>query len=374
VELASLRATGFRNLESVRLDWSPGCNLVCGANGQGKTNLLEAIAVLGNLRSFRSGGARRLVRHGVAEFTLEGQVVEGSTRTALRQEVIVAGGSPRRTLFIDDQQVVPDLYLPVFPVVAMSPEDRELVVGEPAERRALLDRFAYLLEPAVLDEVRMYRRSLRQRNAALEGRDDQLGAWERGLAGAAARLVARRRAAVGRLRSRFAGAYADLAPEGFPEVTLDYRTESWLDASQTPVEVEEMYVHRYNRERARDRRMGHTLDGPHRHDLAIRADGRPARDVLSSGQTKVVAAALRLAMLEYVEHERQRILPVIVDDIDAELDRSTLDRVVRRLGMGRQVFLSSAHGEAAFETPSDRQTFVMEAGRRLATHDRETHG
>jgi len=372
VELASLRATGFRNLASARLDWSSGCNLVTGANGQGKTNLLEAIAVLANLRSFRAVGVRKLVCHGMARFELEGEVVEGNTRTALRQ-VVEVGSPPRRLLFVDDQPTMTDRYLPVCPVVAMSPEDRGLVVGEPAARRAFLDRFAYLLEGAVLGEVRAYRRCLRQRNAALDLGDEQLTVWERALGNAAARVVARRRAAVERLAERFAEVYEDLAPGHFPRIALEYRAESWLDVSQTSVEVEEMYVRRYNRERARDRRMGHTLDGPHRHDLALRADGRTARDVLSSGQTKVVAAALRLAMLEHVEHERQRVLPVIVDDIDAELDRSTLDRVVRRLGMGRQVFLSSAHGEDAFRASSRMRTYVMEAGQRRAAHDRETY-
>ncbi len=372
MELASLRATGFRNLAAARLDWDSGCNLVSGANGQGKTNLLEAIAVLANVRSFRAAGPRKLVCHGLARFELVGDVVEGNGRTTLRQ-VVEVGSPPRRQLFVDDQPATTDRYLPICPVVAMSPEDRGLVVGEPAVRRAFLDRFAYLLEAAVLDEVRGYRRCLRQRNAALELGDDQLTVWERALATAAAQVVARRRAGVERLAARFAEVYDDLAPGHFPRITIEYRAESWLDVSQTSVEVEEMYVQRYNRERARDRRMGHTLDGPHRHDLALRADGRTARDVLSSGQTKVVAAALRLAMLEHVEHERQRVLPVIVDDIDAELDRSTLDRVVRRLGMGRQVFLSSAHGEAAFHAPSRMRTFVMEAGRRLAAHDRETH-
>ena len=372
MHLASLRATSFRNLEPARLEWGPGRHLMSGANGQGKTNLLEAIAVLGNLRSFRTASPRKLTRHGEQGYELVGEVVEGATRTLLRQ-VIVGGPSPRRSLWVDDQQVPTDRYLPVFPVVAMSPGDRDLVVGEPTTRRAFLDRFAYLLEPAVLDELRAYRRCLRQRNAALESSDDQIVVWERSLAGAAARVIGRRSAAVSRLAMRFEHTYADLAAEGFPHITLDYRTEGWLRETQTSVEVEEMYVQRYNRERARDRRMGHTLDGPHRHDLALRADGRPARDVLSSGQTKVVAAALRLAMMEHVEHERQRTLPVIVDDIDAELDRSTLDRVVRRLGMGRQVFLSSAHGELAFSDLGGTRIFVMEAGRRLAAHDRETN-
>lgn len=373
MQLASLRATAFRNLETADLEWGPGVHLIGGGNGQGKTNLLEAIAVLGTLRSFRGVAARKMVRHDEPGFELVGEVVEGATRTVLRQVVLLAP-EPMRRLFVDGREVSSDRYLPVYPVVAMAPGDRDLVVGEPGVRRAFMDRFAYLLEPAVLDELRAYRHCLRQRNAALEGPDDQLEVWERSLAAAAASVVTRRAHAISRLSARFTETYAHLASADFPEVSVAYRSESWLDESQTSVEVEEMYVQRYNRARARDRRIGHTLDGPHRHDMALRADGRPARDVLSSGQTKVVAAALRLAMLEHVEFERQRTLPVIVDDIDAELDRSALDRVVRRLGMGRQVFLSSAHHELAFGDLAAACHWMMQAGRRRPAHDREKHG
>jgi DNA replication and repair protein RecF len=87
------------------------------------------------------------------------------------------------------------------------------------------------------------------------------------------------------------------------------------------------------------------MEGPHRHDLRLEANGRPAREVLSSGQIKVVAAALRLATLGHVEQQRGEPLPVIVDDVDAELDSAVFERLTRTLASRRQLFLSSAHGE-----------------------------
>ena len=98
----------------------------------------------------------------------------------------------------------------------------------------------------------------------------------------------------------------------------------------------------YNETRARDRRTGFTNEGPHRHDLGLRADGRSVRHMLSSGQSKVVAAALRLASLTQVEKERGEHLPVIIDDVDAELDSEVLGRLIEHLEGERQLFFSSA--------------------------------
>ena len=105
------------------------------------------------------------------------------------------------------------------------------------------------------------------------------------------------------------------------------------------------YQTRYHEVRTRDRLAGFTSDGPHRHDLVLRVGGRPVRDVLSSGQAKVVAAALRLAAHAEVERRRGEFIPLVVDDVDAELDRTTLDKLVCHTGTERQLFLSSAHRE-----------------------------
>jgi DNA replication and repair protein RecF len=111
--------------------------------------------------------------------------------------------------------------------------------------------------------------------------------------------------------------------------------------------VEELYRQRYNETRTRDRQMGFTVDGPHRHDLGIKTAGRSVRHVLSSGQTKGVAAALRLATLAQVERERDERFPVVIDDVDAELDGTALTRLVERLGGERQLFVSSTSEHVA---------------------------
>ena len=129
-----------------------------------------------------------------------------------------------------------------------------------------------------------------------------------------------------------------------------------MDPAEKVSKVEEYYRKRYNETRTRDRRTGFTGEGPHRHDLGLRANGKTVRHTLSSGQVKMVAAALRLASLKQVERERGELLPVIIDDVDAELDAAVLSRLIAHLGGGRQLFLSSADGglSARLEAGSSR--------------------
>ena len=145
------------------------------------------------------------------------------------------------------------------------------------------------------------------------------------------------------LAGHFTKIYEKLRGKDFPTIEPTYRTESWLDTGAGPKKVEDLYQQRYNETRARDRLAGFTGDGPHRHDLSLRAAGRSIRYVVSSGQAKVVAVALRQATLAHVEKERHEQFPVIVDDVDAELDGTAVARLVEHLGNERQIFLSSTN-------------------------------
>ena len=348
MKIKRLTTENFRNLQIKSEDLAPAVNIVFGENGAGKTSLLEAVTILGNLRSFRTTNLRRVVRHGEDSFRLFGEV--GSDDHTRRLEQIVDVGPPvRRRLFVDSHEVTVETYLQVFPVFSITGSDRELIRGGPEGRRALLDRFLFLLGSSHLGDIRLYRRALKQRNAALRSgaSDTELETWEASLAAAGARVVTARTAGAQTLEKRFSEVLGALAGEdGFP-IAVEYRGESWLGARNEPKKVEETYFQRYNETRTRDRLMGFTVDGPHRHDLSLRTDGRGVRHVLSTGQTKVVAAALRLATLAQVEKERHEHFPVVVDDVDAELDESALARLIDYLGSKRQLFLSSTSEKVA---------------------------
>lgn len=363
MELTELTISGFRNLESRTIELGPRTNLLLGRNGAGKTSLLEAIVVLGNLRSFRTTSLRQAARHGERVFHLGGGVSDGFSTRRLEQ-VVEVGPPLRRQLLLDGGEVRTEQYLQVFPVFAITGPDRELVGGGPEGRRALLDRFVFLLEAPFLDALRNYRRALRQRNAALVGgaKDAEIEAWEDRLAVAAARIVVGRQRGVTVLSKRFSEVCGEIGEKCLPDVEIRYRGESWCGPEDPQEKVEDLYRQRYNETRTRDRQAGFTGDGPHRHDLSLRTAGRAIRYVLSSGQSKMVAAALRLATLAQVEKERGERFPVIVDDVDAELDGAAAGRLLSFLGGERQLFLSSTNEALTVQEGSNLLRLWIENG------------
>jgi len=360
--IRALTARSFRNLGETTARFAAGVNLIVGGNGEGKTNLLEAVSVLANLRSFRSARWSAVARHDHTGFALAGEV-EGGLGSVRLEQAVEFGPPLRRRQLINGAPAAVERYLSLCPVTAMTAADGELVVGPPAARRALLDRLTFLMAPSALETIRCFQRTLRQRNAGLAGgsSERELDAWDDGLARAAAALVVRRRRGLAALTGAFQEAYGALRGAAFPAIELGYRAEPWLSESESTPEVEESYRKRYNEARVRDRRAGHTQEGPHRHDLRIVAEDRPAREVLSSGQIKVVAAALRLATVIHVERERGEPLPVMVDDVDAELDREVFARLTRALSSERQLLLTSAHPELV--APAFPEALVLEMER-----------
>jgi len=382
VYLESVETRAFRNLRdgAVRLD--PGVNLVLGGNGQGKTNFLEAITVLGTLRSFRTPNPRRLVRHGERRFILRGALRAGGLTRELAQEVSFEP-SPRRRLLLDGDPAPPQEYLRAIRVEVLTGRREDLVLGEPRIRRAFLDRLVFDLHPAAFELLRTYRRLLDQRNAWLRaGGDPGEGrVWESRLAREGARVVVARRRAVARLESVFAGLLEEVGRGRLPDVGLAYRSESWLPQDAEAGELAEKYEMMYHSARERDGRLGFTGFGPHRHDLFLTVDGRAASESLSAGQARLVAALLRLAAVELVESETAFEGPgiVVMDDADAELDREAFGALLERVGRDRQVILSSPRQETVRDAVSAGAVFRVRDGAVLpwtameTTNDGQVH-
>lgn len=360
MRLTFLRCRHFRNLEALHWPVPPGVILVTGANGSGKSSLLEAVAVLGNLSSFRPSQPHHWLRHGQSSYYLRGELTGPAGTIVLEQEGKL-GKTFVRQLRRNGQRVATGEYLRLFPVASFSATDHQLVLGGPELRRRFLDRLAFLLQPNILDTLLRYRRALRQRNRLLQlGQEGPaLEAFERELAHTGALIVASRLSALESLRRALE---EELAALGWllPKPFLRYHAPDGLALS--PASQSQLLA-LLRRWRPQETRRGHTLVGPHRHELCLSLHGRPAREQLSAGQSKVLATALRLAALAASRASLASRPLVVFDDVDAELDSDTLAKLLQRLvQVSQQVFLASAHPQVVLPHLDEATVVRMERG------------
>ena len=317
---------------------APGRFIVLhGDNGQGKTNLLEAVYLLANLKSFREARIPRLVRHGAVETELRGVV---SGRSGLRRVGwrFVEG---RRELSLDGTNTT-DLqgWFQVIRAVLFFPDQAAMVRGEPELRREHLDRATFNARPSHLENVRDYRRALAQKSALLrEGRVDLmvLEAWNERLARLGARLAQARSEVLAELRGPFQEQHGRLV--GLPE-RVDIRIRG-LGAAADLDELEARIRAALEEARPDELRRGRTLVGPHRDDLEISLGGRPTRHLASQGQARSLVLALKLAELEAARLRGEA--PVfLLDDLTSELDRGRMGRLIELLGeLPNQVWITT---------------------------------
>jgi DNA replication and repair protein RecF len=341
VVLRSLALRDFRNLARVDLAFpSPGVAIV-GENGQGKSNLLEAIYYLHLLRSVRGARDVDVVRFGTPGFHIaaraEGganhELAAGFERQGRRKRVKLDGAEPQR---LSDA-------LGALPCVLFSPADVELVAGAPAARRRYLDILLALSSRPYLAALQRYRHALAQRNAALREvvrnagarAEQRIAVWEAPLAEHGAVLWRERVQWAANAGPRFAAvcaAIGEQAPVGMRYTTaLEPRSHDCAD-------VAEALAAALEQKRALDVRRGLTHAGPHRDDLALTLDGRELRAFGSAGQQRTAAIALRLLEAETLR-ERLGAAPILLlDDPFAELDVRRSARILDLLaerGMGQ---------------------------------------
>jgi len=341
VVLTTLALRDFRNLARLDLEIPDAGAVVIGENGQGKTNLLEAIYYLHLLRSVRGARDVDIVRFGAAGFHiaaragggLHHELSAGFERQGRRKRVKVDGAEPPR---LSDA-------LGALPCVLFSPADVDLVAGAPSARRRYLDILLALSSRAYLAALQRYRAALAQRNAALRdasrnagGRTEQrVAVWEAPLAEHGAVLWRERVRWTERAADRFAELCAAIGEQA--PVSMRYATA--LEPSSTELdEVVRALARSLEQKRGFDMRRGLTHSGPHRDDLALTLDGRELRAFGSAGQQRTAAIALRLLEAEALHHRLGAAPLFLLDDPFAELDARRSSRILELLaahGMGQ---------------------------------------
>lgn len=334
----SLALSGWRNLAPLEVEPGPRFNVLGGENGQGKSNLLEAIRYVSALESFRGAGTDELVAVGAPSAQL---VLRAHATPLLRTlGATLTSGKPR-SLVLDGKRPSSGLaWLAVMPTVLFHPGDLALAQGGPEGRRLLLDRVLTEMDPAYGATLGTYQKALRSRNRLLRGESPDrraVTAYDPILAQTGATLVASRRVVVEELAPAAERVFGQIVGVEVP-TTIRYRArvEGAEDAIRTALE----------RSLEKDLARGYTAEGPHADDLVLEVKARGARHHASQGQQRVLVLALRVAELGVLEARTGRTPVLLLDDVSSELDAVRSDRFFALLSdLGSQVFLTTTRPE-----------------------------
>ncbi len=327
----------FRNYRTLSYSPAPFLNVLSGANAQGKTNLLEALAVLVTGRSFRTSRLAEVPAWGAQSASLHGEIrraegVRTLHRTIQRRQDGTWQSSGEEAEWAR--------------VVAFGWQDLEIVHGSPQARRNFLDGFALRLYPSHRAAIVRYRQVLGRRNFLLQQRlpettlASRIAPWDEQLISVGAELGDRRRRAAAALQTELSRIYPALAgedPEGVgarPKVEIRYRPASGAAGDADDLARALAAVRRA------EMRRGQSLVGPHRDDLAIEIDGREARAFGSRGQQRLLALALRLAEVLPITEAVGSAPVLLLDDALSELDPRVRGHVLREVEHAEQVFLT----------------------------------
>ena len=363
MHLAGLWLTNFRCYHEAELQFPEGVTVICGANAQGKTSLLEAAAWAATGKSFRNVPDAALVREGADVAVLRAQVVDGD-RVQLLEAEIRASGRNRVQLNRHSLKRARDR-VELMRVTVFSPDDLQLVKGGPAARREYLDDLLVVLSPRYEAARTDYERVLRQRNALLRGgmRDGDaettLAVFDEQLARAGAELARGRVRLLERLVPVIADAYEELAGVGTPIATTyeaEWAAERVLDPDD---DLEAILLSALRSRHRAERDRGVTLSGPHRDELRLLVGGLVSRTHASQGEQRTLALALRLGG-HRLSAELTGSTPVLLlDDVFSELDERRAVALVAHLDAG-QTLLTTAGSVPEGITPA--RTLRVDAG------------
>jgi DNA replication and repair protein RecF len=352
--VSHLQVSDFRSWEQADLAFEPGPNVLLGANGQGKTNLVEALGYLATLGSHRVATDAPLVRHGASHAVVRAIAVNDGRE--LRLELEITPGRANRARINRAPVSRPRELLGIVRMVLFAPEDLALVKGDPGERRRFLDDLLVARAPRYAGVRMDYERVLKQRGALLKtagsarragGAGDirTLDVWDGHLARHGAELLAGRLDLVTEIAPHVAKAYAGVAPESAP-VVVRYKcslgeSTPYAGGPADRDALEAALLTGLAKVRSQEIDRGVSLLGPHRDELELILGEAPAKGYASHGESWSFALALRLAAYELLRADGTEPV-LILDDVFAELDRRRRSRLAEVAAAAEQVLITAA--------------------------------
>lgn len=355
-----LRLNNFRNYENLEVSLTRGVNLIYGSNGQGKTNLVEAINLLASLSSHRVSGLEPLIKQGASQAVVSLEL-RHEERTLLLEFEINREGANRARVNKSSVQRPRDL-LGYLNSVIFAPEDLDIVKRDPSNRRAFIDQLVVQFSPRMLGVYGDYERVLKQRNTLLKtaraakGDLSTLSAWDKSLVEYGSEIIASRVDLVSKLTPSLQKHYRLIAKSN-NEARMFIKSSilgsrvfdgdesddvEYLESSDRE-EIARLFTEKLDRLRQKEVERGITLVGPHRDDLILILGTLPAKGYASHGESWSYALSLRLASLELLKQESKLGDPILIlDDVFAELDSDRREKLAELVENNEQVLITAA--------------------------------
>lgn len=351
----------FRNYETAELALGPGVTVLVGRNGQGKTNLVEAIGYCSTLTSHRVSGYIPLIKTQTNKAVIR-LLAEHQERQNLVELELNAEGSNRAKINRGDLSRIRDV-LGYIQTVIFAPEDLNLIKGDPSDRRNFLDQLLVQISPRLAGTLSDYDRVLKQRNTLLKTsrflKADSPGlatldAWDQSLVELGSEIILQRENLVELLRPYLASSYRAISEEkNDPSMfiktsalssSVDLESDnSYQEQAKDKGEIAQAFLRRLKDSRAKELERGVTLVGPHRDDLVLMLGELPAKGYISHGETWSYALSLKLACVGLLKSKSQSGDPILIlDDVFAELDTVRRSRLVDLISGNEQVIITAA--------------------------------
>ncbi|MCR4675758.1 MAG: DNA replication and repair protein RecF [Sphaerochaetaceae bacterium] len=343
--IRTLVYSGFRNLRDGKLDVSSKQVILKGENGQGKTNLLEALYILCYGSSFRTQNLKDAVKKDSDYFSLRSFFTD-SNGLPRSNEVDFDGSE--KTIIVDGKQIRDrkELIYTV-PCIVFSHDDMEIVRGEPENRRKFFNQILSMYDPVYFEDFRKYSRLLRQRNTVIKDRRlNIIDVYDTSLAKAAIPLIKKRREFCDEFFKIFPSYYSKVS--GYDSsIKIEYRP-SWSD-DMSESDIEERLIN----QRETDIRMNTTTSGPHRDKFVITDEKGIFANTASTGQMRLASLILRSAQAQFYREKTGQDPVILIDDVLLELDSQRRARYLEALGNYSQAFFTFLPEEKYFSDMLD---------------------
>jgi DNA replication and repair protein RecF len=366
--LTRIEASGFRNLDGFA-ELGPGLNIFYGDNAQGKTNWLEAIYVLGTTKSFRTTQLRETISFTQQQGLLRGETLHGSVTKQI--QLLVTQDS--KQLFLNGKRESLARYLGNLAVFVFSLEEMDVIRGDPGQRRRFLDRGVVTSCPRFLNTLSRYNQVIKQKNRLLgeaNESDDpglfvsQVEAWNEQLVELGTSIHNERTAYVERLNRVLDQNDHGRAIFGAERINVCYRSQ--LEGKGDLDRYADLFRERLGLRLPAEIAAGHSLIGPHRDDLEILSEGREVAKYGSAGQQRSALLLLDLAQVSIYNYIYEESPVLLIDDIDAELDRGRIEALLSELEGRTQTVISTSRRAIANRYRDRASIYFVERGQAIS--------